>query len=301
MQFRKEADGMIIVDHHLKEQLEHLSPAFPITYFHDEMAELPGRIGPFHWHSEFEIVTAKTGVLDYQVGEEHLILNPGDSLFVNAGMLHRISQISGEDDPMPGIVFLGTLIAPENSLIYEKYVRSISACDRLPCVLFRRGEHEQIHRAIYCIYRLMEEGAPLYELQVQREIIGIFEFLNRNLTEFSRGENARIFLSTQIRTQKMLSYIYAHYAEEITLSEIASAANISRSEAGRCFQTCLQSTPVDYLIRYRLRQARFLLESTTETIREISQSCGFRSVSYFTRQFRQQYGYTPGTVRALGK
>lgn len=290
-----------IVDHQLREQLQHISPAFPVTYFHDEMADLPNREGPVHWHPEFEIVTAKTGVLDYQVGEEHILLNGGDSLFVNTNMLHCIRQLSGEDDPMPGIVFLGTLIAPENSLIYEKYVHSVSACDRLPYVVFRLGEHDAIDRAIRHIYSLFEEGLPLYELRVQHELIRIFDFLNSHLEEFSGTSLSRMRLDAQIRVQKMLSYIFTHYAEDLTLSDISSAASISRSEAGRCFSIYMRRTPIEYLIGYRLQKARFLLDSTTQTIQEISQSCGFHSTSYFTRKIRQYYGYTPGAVRHLGK
>lgn len=122
-----------ILDHQLREQLHHISPEFPITFFHDEIADLPTREGPVHWHPEFEIVTAQMGVLDYQVGEEHILLNAGDSIFVNANMLHSIKQISGETaDPMPGIVFLGTLIAPEGSVVYQKYIQKIAACDEIP-------------------------------------------------------------------------------------------------------------------------------------------------------------------------
>lgn len=292
----------IILDHQLREQLHHISPEFPITYFHDEIVDLPAREGPVHWHPEFEIVTAKAGILDYQVGEEHILLNAGDSIFVNANMLHRISQISGEvPDPMPGIAFPGTMIAPEGSAVYQKYIQNIAGCDELPYVVFRRGEHAEIHRPIKQIYRLLDDSLPLYELRVQQALISIFEYLNLHFSEFPRMMISRVQMNAQIRVQQMLSYIYEHYAENISLSDIASAANISRSEAGRCFSVYLQKTPVDFLIQYRLQKARFLLGSTSLTLQEISQSCGFRSMSYFTRRFRRHYGYTPGTVRRLGK
>lgn len=291
----------IVLDHRLREQLSHISAAFPITYFHDEMAGLPNREGPVHWHPEFEVVTARTGVLDYQVGEEHILLNAGDRIFVNTNLLHGIRQVSGDvPDPMPCVVFLGTLIAPENSLIYEKYVHSISSCNRLPCVVFRRGEHGEVHRAIDRVYELLEEGLPLYELRVQRELVLLFDFLNRHLDELSGANTSRVHIEAQVRVQKMLSFIYDHYAEDLTLADIASAASVSRSEAGRCFSVYLRTTPVDYLIRYRLRRARFLLGDTAMTIQEISQACGFHSVSYFARQFRRYYGCAPGAARQPG-
>ena len=292
----------IILDHQLREQLHHISPEFPVTYFHDEIADLPAREGPVHWHPGFEIATALTGVLDYQVGEEHILLNAGDSIFVNANRMHGIRQISGEaPDPMPGIVFPGTLIAPEGSVIFQKYIQRIASCDELPCVVFRKGEHGEIHRTVQRIYRLLNDRPPLYELRVQQALISVFEDLNVRFGELPRTATSQVHMNAQIRVQQMLAYIYEHYAGPVSLSDIASAASISRSEAGRCFSVYLQKTPVGFLIQYRLQKAHALLNDTTLTVREISQSCGFRSAGYFTRQFRQYYGYPPGAVRTLGK
>ena len=72
----------IILDHQLREHIPHNAREFPITYYHDELVILPDRTGPLHWHPEFEIATAEFGVLDYQVGEHHIILEAGDSIFV---------------------------------------------------------------------------------------------------------------------------------------------------------------------------------------------------------------------------
>lgn len=189
-----EVDAMpIILDHQLREQLHHISTEFPITYFHDEIADLPAREGPVHWHPEFEIVTALTGVLDYQVGEEQVLLNAGDSIFVNANVLHSIKQISGEvPDPMPGIVFSGTLIAPEGNVVYRKYIQRIAACDELPYVVFRSGEHDEIHRTIQRIYSLLSDSLPLYELRIQQALISVFVYLNEHFNELPRRQRSQV-------------------------------------------------------------------------------------------------------------
>ena len=85
----------IILDHQLREKMSHDAAAFPISYFQDELALLPDRAGPLHWHPEFEIASASSGVLEYQVGQDRILLNPGDSIFVTGNMLHSIRQISG--------------------------------------------------------------------------------------------------------------------------------------------------------------------------------------------------------------
>ncbi len=147
----------------------------------------------------------------------------------------------------------------------------------------------------------MDEQSQCYEMAVQRELSSIFEYIFSNFEDLPKSETTRIQINAQIRLQKMLSYIYEHYAEAVTLEDIAGAANISRSEAGRCFNAYMECSPVDALIQYRLQTAHSLLKDTTMTLQEISYSCGFNSVNYFSRRFRQIYGYTPGQARNLGK
>ena len=294
----------IILDNQLREYIPHNAMEFPITYFHDELVTLPDWAGPLHWHPDFEIATAECGVLDYQVGGQHIILEAGDSIFVNGNMLHGIKQLSGDvPDPMPNIVFSGTLIAPETSTIYQKHIQPIAQCDSLPFVVFRHSDrsHNEINRLIKDIYRQLNEKKPCYELAVQRNINRIFEFISCNFNELPKAEASRIQITNQIRLQIMLNYIYDNYAEHVTLEDIAKAADISRSEAGRCFQTYMGCSPIDMLIQYRLQMAHRLLNEKTQTLQQISYACGFNSVNYFSRQFKKRYGYAPSQSADMGK
>lgn len=294
----------IILDYQLREQIPHDVEKFPITYFCDELAALPNWAGPLHWHPDFEIATAVSGVLDFQVGQHHVILKAGDSILVNGNILHGIKQLSGDiPDPMPNIVFSGALIASETSDIYQKYIQPVANCDALPFIVFNQKNswHNEVNQLVKNVYGLMSEQGQCYEMAVQRELSSIFQCIFSNFDELPKTENTRIQINTQIRIQKMPSYIREHYAEAVTLEEIARSANISRSEAGRCFNAYVGCSPVDALIQHRLQVAHRLIKDTTRSLQEISYSCGFNSVHYFSRQFRKTYGYTPGQYRALGK
>ena len=243
-------------------------------------------------------------MLDFQVGQHHVILKAGDSILVNGNILHGIKQLSGDiPDPMPNIVFSGALIASETSDIYQKYIQPVANCDALPFIVFNQKNswHNEVNQLVKNVYGLMSEQGQCYEMAVQRELSSIFQCIFSNFDELPKTENTRIQINTQIRIQKMLSYIREHYAEAVTLEEIARSANISRSEAGRCFNAYVGCSPVDALIQHRLQVAHRLIKDTTRSLQEISYSCGFNSVHYFSRQFRKTYGYTPGQYRALGK
>lgn len=84
----------INTDHQLREQMSHDNAVFPITFFHDELASLPNYEGLLHWHPEFEIATAQSATLDFQIGQEHITLQEitADS--------EIMSEINTEENPM---------------------------------------------------------------------------------------------------------------------------------------------------------------------------------------------------------
>lgn len=292
------------INHQLREQMFHDTTIFPISFFRDELALLPNREGPLHWHPDFEIATAESGTLDFQVGQEHILLEAGDSIFVNGNILHAIKQVSdGKADAMPNIVFSGAILAPETGAIYQKYIKPIADSDTLSYIVFRNGNEENraINVLVKEIYQELQEQRSGYEMAVQRKLSSILEYIFFNMEQFPKVESTRIQINTQIRIQKMLSYIYEHYRENITLEEIARAADISRSEAGRCFKRYMNCSPIDALIQYRLQVARGLLNETTLSLEEIGDSCGFHSTNYFSRRFRKEYGCSPSQYRGTGK
>ena len=132
------------LDHQLREQIFHKHTTFPITYFQDELAELPQFTGPLHWHPDFELASAEFSILEYQVGQQRILLEPGDSIFINRNVLHGVKQLDGsQTEPMPNIVFSGSVIAPENSIIFQKYIKPIALCDQMPFVVFRHNDINQ--------------------------------------------------------------------------------------------------------------------------------------------------------------
>lgn len=290
----------VMINHQLQEEILHKSTEFPITYFQDELVSLPERSGPLHWHPDFEILTAKHEKLDCQIGGKHVILEAGDSIFINRNVMHGIKQLSGDNpDPMPNIVFSGALIAPETSTIYKKFIHPIAQCEGLPYVVF--SHNEEMNNLIKDVYKQMENRQDCYELSVQRNINKIFEFLFKNLNLLPKTQVTRIQINHQIRLQKMLSFIYENYEKIVTLEDIAKAAAISRSEAGRCFHSYMGCSPIDALIQYRLQIAYHLLHEGTQTLQQISDACGFNSVNYFSRQFKKIYGHTPSEILRMGK
>ena len=107
--------------------------------------------------------------------------------------------------------------------------------------------------------------------------------LEYNQTEMVKNE----------RIKQMLHWIHVHYAEKITLEDIAKAGQLSRSECCRYFKRVLKQTPLHYVTDYRIQKSLSLLQEADSTVTDVAYQVGFNSTSYFISQFRKSMNMTP--------
>jgi len=100
-------------------------------------------------------------------------------------------------------------------------------------------------------------------------------------------------LEIQQLVHKAMAFIHTHYMDSLTRGEIAAHVGLSGRHLTRCFQQEVGVTPMMYLNRYRIQQAKALLESGDMGITDVAMAVGFSSGGYFTRVFRQEMGVSP--------
>jgi len=102
---------------------------------------------------------------------------------------------------------------------------------------------------------------------------------------------------TRRLVRRAMGFIHEQYAEPLTREQIAAHVNISPDYLTDCFRQEVGVTPMVYLNRYRLKQARELLENTDLKITQIALAVGFSESAHFTRMFQREVGVTPRAWR----
>ncbi len=94
-------------------------------------------------------------------------------------------------------------------------------------------------------------------------------------------------------------FVATNYPLSVSVEDIASAASVSRTTLFRIFRSELNTTPVDYLISFRLMQAKRLLLETDLSVSAIARSVGYEDSLYFSRAFVKNTGISPTDYRKL--
>lgn len=94
------------------------------------------------------------------------------------------------------------------------------------------------------------------------------------------------------------AYIEDHFAEQVSVEDLAQEVSLSTSQLIRLFKRQLGTTPHSYLLRHRITRAKELLAETSLPVSEIARAVGFASDSNFSYRFGQMVGQSPSSYRA---
>lgn len=99
------------------------------------------------------------------------------------------------------------------------------------------------------------------------------------------------------RIDRVIKYIEENSNQKLNLDILAGVSNFSKYHFTRIFTSIVGVTPVAFVNQERLQKAVYFLAETNKNILEISNQCGFESVSTFNALFKKHYSKTPSDVR----
>ena len=271
----------------------HGSLDFPITaYYTDIKNKWLGELS-WHWHNDIEVLLVKQGRALLKLQEQAIILEEGEGAFLNSNTLHSIENINGSECFLHSLVFCPSFLSSGvESIFAQKYIRPL-VNSNLSVATFNNEEswHSEALKDVEAAYLAYESGSLGYEWLIREKLSRIWFLI------FSKHKDTikqvRIETQDSKRIKTLISFIRQHYAKHLTIQMIAESANISVRECQRCFKGAIGISPIQYLLQYRLTIAIKLLCETDKDITEICYESGFQSPSYFTKKFKEQFGYPP--------
>ena len=144
-----------------------------------------------------------------------------------------------------------------------------------------------LNHVFQMIYREAKRSNPEPQL-LEHQIKLLLTMLLRNQSEIKAQEGTLAYV---------LQYIHVHFAERVTLDELAALEHISKSYLSRQFKQQTGMTVVAYMNQFRIETAKRLLTGSEMSVNEIAYQVGFESPKYFYRTFKKLTDESPASFR----
>lgn len=215
-------------------------------------------------------------------------IRKGALCFIRAGKQHCTipdkpesydrSKIFISEETVNGILKL----TPKDKVLQELFKSSSVIYAQIP---------EQMHKEIENIYIRAE--LELNQRGDETAFIGCFLQLITYLRDYSLGH----INNSSNRLTRVIDFINRNYSSIVTLDDICREVYISKHYLCRMFKDTVGMTIMEYLLKTRIAAAKNYLTSEEMSIGEISDKCGFSSVSYFSQVFKKNTGVSPHEYR----
>ncbi|MHC5246928.1 AraC family transcriptional regulator [Enterococcus sp. LJL90] len=128
-------------------------------------------------------------------------------------------------------------------------------------------------------------------LQIQGTLMSVLACLSIDGNNPSLNQNIS---SLQKYAEQFVHFVQQNYWQEsLSIQQISEYLQIDNSYLSKIINKAFQQTPIEYLIKYRMTKARFLIENTDHTVASISKAVGYSNPLSFSRAYKKTFGFSP--------
>lgn len=244
----------------------------------------PGAGVKSHTHPYYHMFYVEAGFFRFAAGGTIYNLKPGQTLLVPPLTEHGYSNETNTHGEHLEIKFTLSQTAADN-----RHLGNTPHVTESPLVklLF-----EQILKEYSDLGKLADDAAAAY-LHALLSALGEsrrYKMQPQNFHHLDASGYSEL-------SQKIIRYLEDHYSEDFSLDTLAQAMNRNKSYLCVAFKKDTHFTILDCLNTIRIRRAAELIVYSDHSLTQVSEMCGFSSVSHFNRVFLKYAGITPGQCR----
>lgn len=244
-----------------------------------------------HYHNHYEIYYLLSGERYYFIKERTYHIMQGDLVMINPFELHRTS---GTHHPRHERI----LINFKKEFVEEVHVEEpnlpLLFCFNMNKNLLRLdiGFQKKIEPILFQMIDESQKKLPGYSAYLKVLLIELLLNVNRYTVQH-KNDYFDHPSSVHQKISGVVKYMNDHYAQHLTLPDMASRFAFSSYYLSRTFKEVTGFTFVEYLNSVRIKEAHALLRDSDLNITQISEKVGYESSTHFGRVFKAATGISP--------
>ncbi len=250
----------------------------------------------FHYHEDCELTLIVRGYGTRLVGTSVEAFESGDLILLGPKLPHAWLDHGEQEVESRVLQFQLQPILSAN-----QHLKSFNAVTQL----LNQG-HRGIHFSGLAITDIIDlyqdcsdENPAIASLNFYRLLNQLTFDIVKKKYLISETESPHWISGTNKRLEAMIHFMQTNFNEDWSLEDLAAHVHMNPSSASRYFSKQMGSPIFKYLNRIRIAHACEMLSHEDQSILRICLSCGFQSVIYFNRVFKELKNMTPKEYRKL--
>ena len=175
-----------------------------------------------------------------------------------------------------------------DTVFMDNYIVILLKKENAKSVLCAFGDlvKEMFHFEVY-----MGEGKTVKDLSTLHMSVESAKYNIQKNRANKKDEPTQIVLAAVEMIRKEIENV------DFNINTIANALYLTPAYFSRVFKRKMGMTCIDFIKNYRINLAKELLQNTDLSIQQISEKTGYATVYYFSQQFKQVTGESPGSFR----
>lgn len=146
------------------------------------------------------------------------------------------------------------------------------------------------------VFRLMEDPAPESPALIHATVARLLALACS--ARARAGELGDLGTHVPEPLRKPMEQMRLFYFQQVRVSDLAAMAGLSAPHFTRLFKSVFGTSPIDWLRRERISQAKRRLVESDDSIKQIAEQVGYSDRFFFSKDFKAHTGSTPGEFRA---
>ncbi|MBN1673613.1 MAG: helix-turn-helix domain-containing protein [Kiritimatiellae bacterium] len=252
-----------------------------------------------HAHTFAELVLAVAGYAMHGTRTREYSISRGDTLIIWPGEIHEYKDT--RDLEVINVVFdKARMNVPSDDLAELPGYHALFSLDptwrrrHRARSRFRLSEEELRHveGLLGTLETELGRRRGAYRCMARGLFLQTLVFLSRAYSRTRQSDSASL-----LRIGRVLGFMEKQYEQPVEMKQLLAIAHMSESTLLRTFRRAVHVTPIEYLIRLRVRKATSLLTGEGLTVTETAFRVGFSDSNYFSRQFKRVMGVSPSEYK----
>ena len=254
-----------------------------------------------HYHNYIQICYVLAGKMEFSIEDETRLISAGNAVVILPYQSHHLNTCVSEDTPITVMISFQDSFLLKRGFSFFTHLKEYANFEGMEFPDFTDFSDEEKLKANTLMREIIAEFSRHFDMSYDHLAELVVKFLKIACTKKMDIKDQKAYKFAQERAyaiSESIRYMAANFHKKITIEDLCSVAAMSRSVYMESFKAILGESPIKFLTKVRVHQAKMLLVASDMSINELAKSVGFYDKSRLIHAFNEFFGVSPLAMKS---